>query len=192
MLDRPELGQLVLEECLPDLLNTACTRDATLMKELQRECEEIDPNFCHLWNCADLELSEQEQVPTKFIHHKASIIQARRIDEIRKNFNALLNSLEPSFLWTFFERLFAEYGLEYADRDSVDFSLQECEEENSLNEQEDEQYKKKQLRNVFPLVIFLYKFVILNEFLDKFKIDIKITNDFFFASILIQIANILD
>ena len=111
MLDRPELGQLVLEECLPDLLNTACTRDATLMKELQRECEEIDPNFCHLWNCADLELSEQEQVSTKFIHHKASIIQARRIDEIRKNFNALLNSLEPSFLWTFFERLFAEYGL---------------------------------------------------------------------------------
>lgn len=29
------------------------------------------------------------------------LVQARRIDELSKTFNMLLNSLEPGFLWTF-------------------------------------------------------------------------------------------
>uniref|UniRef100_A0A915MA78 Dopey N-terminal domain-containing protein n=1 Tax=Meloidogyne javanica TaxID=6303 RepID=A0A915MA78_MELJA len=45
MLDRPELGQLVLEEILPNLLETFCLRDLNLLKEFGGECEAIDPSF---------------------------------------------------------------------------------------------------------------------------------------------------
>ena len=45
MLDRPELGQLVLEEILPNLLETFCLRVLNLLKEFGGECEAIDPSF---------------------------------------------------------------------------------------------------------------------------------------------------
>lgn len=59
MLDRPELGQLVLNESLADLLETICLRDGGLIIDLQKECEQFDPNFDeNFWDLCSI-------VPTK-------------------------------------------------------------------------------------------------------------------------------
>ena len=50
MLDRPELGQIVLEESLADLLESFCKKDEKLIRKLQMECEEIDPTYGNYWD----------------------------------------------------------------------------------------------------------------------------------------------
>ncbi|KAL3101676.1 hypothetical protein niasHT_024809 [Heterodera trifolii] len=93
MLDRPELGQMVLEESLADLLETVCARDAELVHDLQGECAKFEPNFEHIWTVHTMTMDDEQR--------------NRRTDEIKKNFNVLLNSLEPGFVWNFFKKTFA-------------------------------------------------------------------------------------
>lgn len=68
MLDRPELGQMVLEESLPDFLKAICLRDAPLIKEMQCNCEKMDPNFeGYLTECSILALDGDGQIVFIFV-----------------------------------------------------------------------------------------------------------------------------
>uniref|UniRef100_A0A914HFY8 Dopey N-terminal domain-containing protein n=1 Tax=Globodera rostochiensis TaxID=31243 RepID=A0A914HFY8_GLORO len=93
MLDRPELGQMVLEESLADLLETICARDMDLVRDMQSDCEKLEPNFECFWNVHTMTMDDEQS--------------NRRADEIKKNFNVLLNSLDPGFLWNFFKKFFS-------------------------------------------------------------------------------------
>lgn len=69
MLDRPELGQIILEECLADLLETFCMRDKSLLSEIQNECEAIEPTFGTFYDLDSTEINapDPEQVQILFI-----------------------------------------------------------------------------------------------------------------------------
>ncbi|KAH7693153.1 dopey domain-containing protein, partial [Aphelenchoides avenae] len=97
-LDRPELGDLVLRETLSMFLEFACRQDRTIIQELREHCEEIDPSFSAdpAWEPL---LGESAPSPAE---------QTRRLDDIRKNFNSLLNSLDAGLLWQYLEDFFKE------------------------------------------------------------------------------------
>uniref|UniRef100_A0A915CMX1 Dopey N-terminal domain-containing protein n=1 Tax=Ditylenchus dipsaci TaxID=166011 RepID=A0A915CMX1_9BILA len=90
LLDRPELGTLVLNETLVLFLERLCIQDITLNREFHEQCEQVDPSFGNLWDYTTTE--SQHQV--------------KRAEETRKTFNSLLNSLDAGFLWQYFENLF--------------------------------------------------------------------------------------
>uniref|UniRef100_A0A1I8BMX9 Dopey_N domain-containing protein n=1 Tax=Meloidogyne hapla TaxID=6305 RepID=A0A1I8BMX9_MELHA len=146
MLDRPELGQLVLEEILPNLLETFCLRDPNLLKEFGGECEAVDPSFENF--AESFILRGNESINTNIdvdVDH-----QTRRTEEILKNFNSLLKALEPNFLWNFFEKLFSMIK-------SQNDATEENESDNkylpSFSLDSDCQSQKSQLCALFPVMI---------------------------------------
>lgn len=59
MLDRPELGKIVLEESLPDLIEIFCLRDVAFLRQIQKECEEFDPMFKQFLEIDSISITEE-------------------------------------------------------------------------------------------------------------------------------------
>ncbi|KAK0423668.1 hypothetical protein QR680_008265 [Steinernema hermaphroditum] len=130
-LDRGQLGHLILEGCLAMFLEFACKHDAECSAEI---------------NSAPLNKSLGE---FRKATNEKNDDRTRRVTEIAKNFNVLLNNLEANYLWQFLSRLF-ENLLVFADGEPGDELEQTIEEKQKREHRES---KRQEHLKLFPSMV---------------------------------------
>uniref|UniRef100_A0A7E4ZT10 Dopey_N domain-containing protein n=1 Tax=Panagrellus redivivus TaxID=6233 RepID=A0A7E4ZT10_PANRE len=153
-LDRPHFGQRILEEVMAIFLEYSCIQDTAIMSDLAKSCEELDSAFSPDWAAR-----------VEAVQKTSDEDRERRLDEIQKNFNALLNNLDAGFLWTFLCRLFSTL-LEQNYANETDSDDQDLTDEERQARDFREQ-KRKEHVVLFPVMIcFCLKYVQLDSHSD--------------------------
>ncbi|KAE9552234.1 hypothetical protein FO519_004543 [Halicephalobus sp. NKZ332] len=154
-LDRPHFGHKILEEILAIFLEHCCVQDLDIIADLSKRCEELDPYFAPDWNSRIESVNQKLSVEEK----------SRRLDEIKKNFNSLLNNLDAGFLWVYLSDLFISL-LESTYKNESDDDDQDLTNEERQKRDFDEE-KRKQHIALFPIMVsFCLKVVQLDNHSD--------------------------
>lgn len=113
--DRADIGRTILETVFSDFLKKSAefhqnsnTKKSKKIKEKpprkpgDREGLYLDLNsVCSTSNDDSTSITSSQPAAISQVQDEEDQVQARRVDELSKTFNMLLNSLEPGFLWTF-------------------------------------------------------------------------------------------